>query len=277
MSDEFTDATKAAIFARDRATCCFSGANLWLLDGSLRTGWQPDWADHIKPRSRGGTAAPENGVCASHTYNTKKRNNTADTVFLFREGHPTSLYYELFGSPPPGVIERFRRLANLKSQDWYFNRAITNILIAFDGKCWKPEYKRTPDDWFKAAHNKLVTFQKLHEKDPALPSLESRKIIDNPTQTQEILLSLRHSESLPALKRTALQLYPAFRADSQIWWKYFSAEDEKSRRKAHETAYRKHGSLSTDVWETLQADFSIRHPTSSSASLSLTSAPPRFD
>jgi len=27
MSNEFTDATKAAIFARDRATCCFSGAN----------------------------------------------------------------------------------------------------------------------------------------------------------------------------------------------------------------------------------------------------------
>jgi hypothetical protein len=68
MSDEFTDATKAAIFARDRATCCFSGANLWLLDKSLRTGWQADLADHIKPRSRGGTAAPENGVCASHTY-----------------------------------------------------------------------------------------------------------------------------------------------------------------------------------------------------------------
>jgi len=30
MENEFTDATKAAIFARARATCCFSGANLRL-------------------------------------------------------------------------------------------------------------------------------------------------------------------------------------------------------------------------------------------------------
>jgi len=35
VSNEFTDATKAAIFARDRATCCFSGANLWLPISSL--------------------------------------------------------------------------------------------------------------------------------------------------------------------------------------------------------------------------------------------------
>jgi len=35
MANEFTDATKSAIFARDRATCCFSGANLWLRISTL--------------------------------------------------------------------------------------------------------------------------------------------------------------------------------------------------------------------------------------------------
>lgn len=71
----FTDKQKAAIFVRDRATCCFSGANLWLLDAPLRVGWQSDWVDHRKPKSRGGMADIENGVCASHTFNMKKRNN----------------------------------------------------------------------------------------------------------------------------------------------------------------------------------------------------------
>ena len=260
MSNEFSNTTKAAIYARDRATCCFSGANLWLLDAPLRTGWQSDWADHIKPRSRGGSAKKEDGVCASNTFNSKKRDNTADTTYLFRDGHPTSLYYDLFGSPSQEAIDRLRRLAALETQDWYLNRALTWILHAFETKWAKCEYERTPEDWFKAAHNKLCDYQKLREKDPSLTSLESRKIIGSPTPQQEILLSIRHSGSLAAMKRTALRLYPSYRANSQIWWTYFSAEDEKSRRKAHETASRKQSSISCEVWETIHADFAIRHP-----------------
>jgi len=68
---EFSDRQKAEIFARDRATCCFSGANLWLLDAPLRPGFQMGWVDHIRPSSRGGKAAPIPG-----------------TVYLFDAWHP---------------------------------------------------------------------------------------------------------------------------------------------------------------------------------------------
>jgi prevent-host-death family protein len=80
VSKPFSDKEKAKIYARDRATWCFSGANLWLLDAPLRCGWQSDWVDHVKPRSRGGSAGLKNGVFASHTFNSKKRNNTANTA-----------------------------------------------------------------------------------------------------------------------------------------------------------------------------------------------------
>ena len=136
---EFTDGQKATINKRDRATCCFSGANLWLLDSPLRAGWQSDWVDHVSPKSRGGKGDLSNGACASHTYNMKKRNNPADTTFLFKAGHPTPLFFELFGVPDPQVTSRLERLAKLNEVDWYFNRAITWIFEAFNGEWAKPE------------------------------------------------------------------------------------------------------------------------------------------
>ncbi len=260
MANEFTNPTKAAIFARDRATCCFSGANLWLLDSPLRTGWQADWADHIKPRSKGGTAAAANGVCASHTFNSKKRNNTADTTYLFRNGHPTYLYYDLFGTPPPEAVQRLKRLASLEIQDWYFNRALKDIFSAFEEKCWKNGYTRTPRYWFTAAFNRLLDYQKFHAKDASLSSLEQRGIVIRATPAQKILLSLRRVESLATMKRNVLQLHPSYREDSRIWWEYFFSEGEKHRRKAYTAAERRQSSISSEVWKTIQADFAVRHP-----------------
>jgi hypothetical protein len=85
----FTDIQKAQIFVRDRATCCFSGANLWLLDSPLRPGIETDWVDHVLPSARGGGNDIDNGVCASRTYNSLKRHNTDDNFYLFKNGLPT--------------------------------------------------------------------------------------------------------------------------------------------------------------------------------------------
>ena len=60
---EFTDNQKAEIFVRDAATCGFSGISLWFLDNGIKSNWQVDWVDHIKPSASGGGAEIENGIC----------------------------------------------------------------------------------------------------------------------------------------------------------------------------------------------------------------------
>ena len=60
----FTDRQKAEIYTLDRATCAYSGRNLWLLDHGIDGKYIVDWAEHIKPASKSGKSNLENGVCA---------------------------------------------------------------------------------------------------------------------------------------------------------------------------------------------------------------------
>jgi len=262
----FNDTDKAKIFARDRATCCFSGANLWLLDAPLRVGWQSDWADHKKPISRGGKADwEENGVCASHTLNMKKRNNTADTTYLFERGHPTALYYELFGTPPPHVSQRLQRLSNHREVDWYFNRAISWIFEAFNFIWSQPKYERTDEDWFKAAYRKLREFQKFQESAPAV---EERGIIQSPSETQEIFLFIRTCDSLKAMTEQVIQLSNRYSQNSSAWWNYFhpcyddasatSRAKDLKRHRAYEKACKIRERLDTETFQCIQDDFQFR-------------------
>lgn len=88
----FSENQKAAIYARDHATCAFSGISLWIFGYGIRPNYEMDWADHIKPSAKGGTSSLENGVCASHTFNSKKKDNGSDNVFFFQNGKITPAY-----------------------------------------------------------------------------------------------------------------------------------------------------------------------------------------
>jgi len=262
--EEFTDVQKAAIYKIDRATCCFTGANLWLLDAPFRVGWESDWIDHSRPISRGGKAKDDNGVCASSTFNMKKRNNSADTTYLFRYGHPTALYFELFGEPDTPVTNRLQRLAMLEEPDWYFNRAITWVFEALNYQWAKPGYKRTDEYWFKAAHKKLVAFRKIRGK---CASLEERGIITNPSETQGILLSIRECVTPKSMQKKALQLSSQYSRNSKIWWEYFHPDfyednpekHDARRRKAYEKACKIQDQLTHDTFSCIQADHKIRY------------------
>lgn len=267
VAKPFSDDQKSEIYKRDRATCCFSGANLWLLDSPLRHGWESDWADHIRPKSRGGGSDIGNGACASATYNVKKRNNSADTTYLFRNGHPTPIYYELFGPPPTSVIERLQRLANLEQPDWYFNRAINWVLQALDYKCWSSEWDERPvrDDkyWFNAAYKKIVKFQDIAG---SFSSIEQRGLIVSPNAQQKVLLSMRQSDSLTSFTKFALELLPTFKINSRAWYEYFHPEDyvdsidlhDSHRLKAYEKAKKVQGKLTIDTFQCIDSDYKIR-------------------
>jgi hypothetical protein len=128
---EFTENQKAQIYSRDRATCAFSGLSLWLLDTGIRPNWDMDWVDHIRPSAAGGDASLGNGICASSTFNAKKRDNTSDNVFFVQFGNITEDYLRVFGVPPSTLIEQLDRLKNLESSDWFFNRLYRKHIYCF--------------------------------------------------------------------------------------------------------------------------------------------------
>lgn len=128
MRQEFSDKQKAEIFARDRAVCAFSGKSLWVLDYGVSPTFDIDWVDHIRPAARGGGNSIENGICASSFYNSKKRDNTSDCKFMFREGKPTNHFFYFYEEIPAKIAEHLARFANIEVSDWYFNRALYRFM-----------------------------------------------------------------------------------------------------------------------------------------------------
>ncbi|MEQ1852805.1 MAG: hypothetical protein ABMA01_14600, partial [Chthoniobacteraceae bacterium] len=218
----FSPIQKANFFVRDRATCCFSGANLWLLDAPLRPGYQRDWADHVKPSARRGASDESNGVCASHTFNAKKRHNSADTAYLFRDGRPTQLYLEIFGTVSAYQSERLARLSRLTIADWYFNRAIGQIFLSFDYRFDRDVYEQYPDrdthHWLGAALKCLKNFRRLAEEEK---SRESRGVVRKPDKFQLRWLYLRTVETEHELTRLIAPLYEVYYSNALAWNKYF--------------------------------------------------------
>ena len=230
---EFSDDQRAEIFVRDCATCCFSGANLWLLDSPLRPGYQRDWVDHVKPSARGGKTTIENGVCASHTFNAKKRNNGADNLYLFKEGRPTDTYYRIFGQLAQRDLERLSRMRHLTKADWFFNRAIGQILLGLDYRCELSHYDYKPqrDDnyWFSSAFKKLKQFQTF-----VGPTLEQRGIVQDPDSVTRNWLLLRSVKSVDQLAEIAELIFTAYEPNFEAWNDYFDAiadQTEASRAK----------------------------------------------
>ena len=150
----FSDRVKAEIYARDKAICAFCGCDLWM----FRHGASPltghDWADHIRPSSRGGGNSPDNGITACHACNIKKSDNTRDKEYFFQGGQPTHHYFGRFDLPNPLVTVAAEANQRLNWTDWYFNRAIAKVLIATESihrldLGYEP-WKRTPEYWVTA-------------------------------------------------------------------------------------------------------------------------------
>ena len=120
--NNFSEAQRAEIYARDRALCGYSGKSLWLPDYGAAP-YSIDWIDHRSPVARGGTPTLENGVCASWLYNWVKREHKR-AVLLFHSGYPTLDFYTFHQTLPESIGEHLQRFACLHPSDWYFNRAL---------------------------------------------------------------------------------------------------------------------------------------------------------
>jgi hypothetical protein len=228
---EFTDNQKAEIFVRDTATCGFSGISLWFLDNGIKSNWQVDWVDHIKPSASGGGAEIENGICASNLFNAKKKDNSNDNVYFVKNGNLTEQYLTTFGKAPDSLIERLIRLKNLKTEDWFFNRCISGIFIGFDCRCDKEfkgiDYKRTDAYWFSSGWKKL---QKYHKK-KGQESLYQRGLVKTPIPfgTKE-LLKLENTKTEDDFAEWIEDNYSSYRESYKALFEYFNTVKIEDRQ-----------------------------------------------
>lgn len=205
---EFSDRDKADVFVRDRATCCFSGKSLWLLDygGGPSTA---DWVDHVVPASKGGSAHPDNGVSASWIFNQSR--GTGPAIRLFADGRPSQDWFTLFEVVPRGIVEHFRRFSELHHSDWYFNRAVFHVqhgaaLHADQERRGGRRRSRGPDYWSRCALRYLTTWGKLVELErPTL--MKSRGLLPTrPSPDQKILIRLTEAEDAAEIGELMLEL-----------------------------------------------------------------------
>jgi len=228
---EFTEAQKAEIYSRDRATCAFSGISLWFLDFGIRSNWQVDWVDHILPSAAGGNADLTNGICASQAFNAKKRDNTADNVYFVQDGRITKKFVEIFGTPSNSLLEQLDRLKSIEPADWYFNRCLSSLFVGFDWRCNVEFNNKTEkrDDmyWFKSAWKRLQLYNKKRQ---SLNILERGLVKKNPPFGTLKLLELETIVSQDEFFKWIENIYPIYRESYKIMNEYFALDSNGSRR-----------------------------------------------
>jgi hypothetical protein len=215
---EFTDRQKAEIFVLDKATCCMSGKNLWLLDYGAALSFR-DWVDHIKPAAKGGGAELENGACMSWYHNHLKRDSdTLSNHYLFFRGRPTPNFFMLQGRISDELAANLKRFSKLHWSDWYFNRAVSHVLIAAgqskakrgDGEA----FSRGPDYWAAAAVKCLDIWRKGSIE---VPSLSKRGLVPKPISVdQKLLISLTEATSVRQVKAIIKELTPYVEESSEF-------------------------------------------------------------
>jgi hypothetical protein len=182
------DALRAAVFARDKAICSFSGLSVWYLDYGAAPFSHADWVDHVKPKSRGGQDTLDNLVCASFFYNRKKLNNGSDSEYLFSGGSPTETFFFTHGEISPQQAALLESHKQIHPSDWYFNRAIFNIMVAIGDELAKANVVRTSEYWLGSARKRMDAWKKLSK---GVPSFKSRRLVRFPNaEDVKLMLSL---------------------------------------------------------------------------------------
>lgn len=213
-SSNFSEAQKAALYVLHRATCVYSGANLWILDGGATPSFIIDWADHVTPVSKGGLSEIKNGVCSAWHQNFKKRDSSTVPQFHFYKGKPTKSYLKKNKIPRKRIIE-IQRFNLLHHSDWYFNRALFRLLLGVDYLHNGKGIRTRDDKYYAAAALKAITkWRKLSDRDN-VPSLEQRNLAPRrPSKDQSILLSVRNVKSVAEIRSIMKRLLTIYRARS---------------------------------------------------------------
>ena len=223
----FTDDQQAEIFVLDRATCSYSGRNLWIADYGIDPSYAIDWADHLHPSSRGGPSTVENGAAASWLVN-YLRGNSQQRLLIFHRGFPTADQAFHGGSIDQTVVANLIRFRRLHVSDWFLNRAMWHIWIALVLHYQREAgLKRSRDFnyYAGAALKALNKWRRLAERD-SITSLEKRHlVVRDPAPDQLTLLHAREATSILTITKLMKELYPIYKASAKLIDALSQAED----------------------------------------------------
>lgn len=222
------DTVRAEVFRRDRAICSISGTPLWIIDIGATPFWTSDWVDHVKPASRGGADTVDNLVCASAEANYYRSNNTRDQRYLFSRGVPAyGFFLQSTGVIDKELASKIRRYQNLYASDWYFNRAVTNIMVWCEGRY--DGYSRKQMYWCTSALKRLKKWRTLAFQENAR-SFEARRLVLFPKSPDvSLMLSLRNAESVNEVRLIANKLSRLYNANCKAWDRFLFARSNNER------------------------------------------------
>ncbi len=218
MSKNFTDKTRAEIFVRDKALCGFSGKSLWILDYGATPTYHPDWYDHKKPASKGGSNSLDNGIASASFFNWKKRNNSADNLYFFENGLPLYRYFIVNEFLTQEIASSIKRFSKLDTSDFYFNRAMYSFMEALQQK-YDPrkingeKATRTITYWTTLTLKHLIKWRSAIAENHT-QSFEKRKIIKYNSEDVQLMLKLRTCTSVKEILKILNQVYPYYAANS---------------------------------------------------------------
>lgn len=211
---DFSNAQRAEIYRRDLATCVYSGRRLWVLDVGADWRFPVEWADHVTAVANGGKSQVDNGVCAHWRTNLKKGASAQLPEFLFHNGKPTTHYFALSEPTRQSMADSdyLSRMERLDETDWYFNRALINLLM---GTAYLHEYvgkrKRDHNYYARTVLRFLAKWRSVARRNNSL-SLEDRGLISQPSPDQQIMLNIRDENTVDQVIDTMQKLIPFYAA-----------------------------------------------------------------
>jgi len=210
-SSNFTDAQKAELFVRDRATCVYSGTPLWVLDYGASAMFHIDWADHILPVARGGKSTLANGVCAWSEVNYWKGAKIETHRPWFRRGEPTAAYLKDHGVVSRSMRRQLKTFSQLHESDWFFNRALFRLMLGVRFLAEK-DCPRTRDDLYYARAALKMRTEWERRSRTGVASLEDRGLVPAELRAdQRIMLAIRNETTVDGIQRRMRRLVPAWR------------------------------------------------------------------
>lgn len=224
---QFSDATKAQLYAWDNAVCAMTGASLWMLDYGATSLCHYDWADHVNPRARGGGHEPANGVCVAEDANYEKGANGRANSYFYVAGQPTWKAFATFGKVPEETAKYLRR--DVLPRDWYFNRSLANLMWYVFGRVERWTGTRTiekPMYYPRAAFRFLEDFREKWRDEKGVESgptfreacldWDNRGLLPSSLGSdQELMLSVVTAEDDKGLERIGKKLMPLLRRNER--------------------------------------------------------------
>jgi hypothetical protein len=231
---DFPDTVRAQAFARDRATCCYSGLNLWIADYGADPAFQIDWAEHRELASRGGSRDIENALCVSHGSNSLRANAKRVPPVLYYAGRPTQEALAFPSRVPDEVFKHLRRMAALRPSDWFLNRALWHVWL---GTWWllarEEGHTRSRDTTYRArvTLGMLVKWRRAAADESAsLPELRGLAP-ERPSLDQKLLWSAQSLSDEPSLVRIMRKLLTHMRANRTVLDRVSDVNDRESARR----------------------------------------------